>query len=96
MSIETMIKDMFEKDVEQVEIPSFPHYIPVPQHGGKQERHGFLIAAVVVSALVSLFSAQTGLFKSDLVVPLADMVKLLPKNPLEAFLDFLQAIHSSV
>ncbi|MDR1073191.1 MAG: hypothetical protein LBL45_05895 [Treponema sp.] len=97
MRIETIIKDMFEKDVERAEIPSFPQHIPVPQRGGKQkEWHGFLIAAVVVSALISLFSSQTGLFKSALVVPWADIVKLLPENPAEAFLDFLQAINSSV
>jgi hypothetical protein len=96
MKIETILKDMFEKDVGQAEIPPFPQHITVLQSGEKQERHGFLIAAVVVSALVSLFSSQTGMFKSSLVVPWADMVKLLPENPAEAFLDFLQAINSSV
>jgi hypothetical protein len=97
MSIETIIKDMFAKDVERVEIPQFSHHIPVPQRGGKQkERHGFLIATIVVSALLSLFLSQTGVFKSALVVPWADMMKLLPENPAEAFLYFLQAINSSV
>jgi hypothetical protein len=96
MKIETIIKDMFEKDMEQAEIPPFPQHITVLQSGGKQERHGFLIAAIVVSTLISLFSSQTGVFKSDLVVPWADIVKLLPENPAEAFLDFLQAINSSV
>ncbi|MDR1219351.1 MAG: hypothetical protein LBK73_07065 [Treponema sp.] len=96
MRIETILKDMFEKDMEQAEIPPFPHHITVLQSGRKQERHGFLIAAILVSALISLFSSQTGVFKSTLVVPWADMVKLLPENLAAAFLDFLQAINSSV
>ncbi|MDR2446800.1 MAG: hypothetical protein LBD58_05865 [Treponema sp.] len=99
MRIETIIKDAFEKSMEryQAEIPPFPQNVPIPQIGGKQrERYGALIAAVIVSVSISLFSSQTGMFKSSLVVPWADIVKLLPKNPAEAFLGFLQAINSSV
>jgi hypothetical protein len=46
--------------------------------------------------LISLFSVQTGAFKSSLVVPLADILNLLPENPAGAFLDFLRTINSSV
>jgi hypothetical protein len=105
MRIETIIKNTFENEIEQhlVMVPPFPKNIPVLPSDGKHKKEQFglksagsLIAIIIVSVLISLFSLQTGVFKSSLVVPWADIVKLLPKNPAEAFLDLLQAINSSV
>jgi hypothetical protein len=100
LRIEVLIKDVFEKDMKRnlVKIPPFPQNIPVLSIDEKcgRKRHGFLIVAIIVSVLISLFSLQTGMFKSSLVVRWADIVKLFPENPAEAFLGFLQAINSSL
>jgi hypothetical protein len=100
MSIEAIIKDAFEKDMERrrAGIPPFPQHVSVPPSAGKRggERYVFFIAAVLAVSLISLFSLQTGMFKSALVITWADIVKLFPENPAEAFFGFLQAINSSV
>jgi hypothetical protein len=106
MKIEVIIKDAFEKDMEQYVpgIPLFPGNIPVlpcmatvvaGEKRGK-ERYGSLIVTIIMVLLVSVFSSRTGMFESSLVIPWADIVKLIPENPAEAFLGFLQAINSSV
>jgi hypothetical protein len=69
--------------------------LPSKEKHGK-ERYGSLIVTIVMVLLVSVFSSRTNIFESSLVIHWADIVKLIPENPTEAFLGFLQAINSSV
>jgi hypothetical protein len=103
MNIESLIKSAFERDAEQYRsgIPRFSNNIPVspvfPDVGKRgKERYGSFIASLIIVVLISLFSLQTNMFDSSLVIHWADMAKLLPENPAEAFLHFLQAINSSM
>jgi hypothetical protein len=97
MRIETIIKDAFEKDMERYRsaLPLFSGDVPVlPGRGkGGKERYGSLIVTTIMVLLVSVFSLRTGMFESSMVVPWADIVKLIPENPGAAFLGFLQAIN---
>jgi hypothetical protein len=104
MKIEAIIKDAFEKDMEQYRggIPLFSGDVPVLPgvttvvNGKKRgkERYGSLIVTTIMVLLVSVFSLRTGMFESSLVVPWADIVKLIPENPAEAFLDSLRRVHT--
>jgi hypothetical protein len=100
MKIEEIIKNTFEKDIEQYRsgIPLFSEdvYILPGKEKRRKEWYGSLIVTTIMVLLVSMFSLRTGMFKSSLVIPWADIVKLIPENPTEAFLGFLQMINSSM
>jgi hypothetical protein len=104
MKIELVIKEAFEKDMEQCRsvAPPFTEGVlggGVPVFSGEKRGrtgYGFWLAAMAAALLIALFSLQTGIFQSSLVVAWAPVEKKLPKNPLGAFFNFLPVINSSL
>ncbi|GHT98828.1 hypothetical protein FACS1894142_5670 [Spirochaetia bacterium] len=106
MKIDTLMKDVFEAEIEQnrSRIPpvsgdaSLLLRAAPPQNGlGTRLRTGAALAACFAFVIfISVLSLKTDVLRSPLVYQGEAIAKLIPENPAEALYDFFYAINSSL
>jgi hypothetical protein len=100
MKIETMIKDVFKKEVEQfnARIPPYSGNVSVSDNKGKhrKERYGFWVLGMIMILVISIFSLKTGLLRSPLIMEWENLTTLIPENFADVFFEFIMALNSSV
>jgi hypothetical protein len=89
MKIEAIIRDAFEKEMEQLGtcVPPFNGIIPGGEGERKEERHGFCILCIAAVSAFSVFLLNTGILRSSLFITLNDIITLIPENLVNMFLN---------
>jgi hypothetical protein len=100
MNIETIIRNVFEKEIGQLKnrIPPYGRDIGILENKGKswKERHGFLVLCMIMVSVISIFSLKTGLLRSPLLMELENITTLIPENFATLFFEFITEMNSSV
>jgi hypothetical protein len=103
MKIDTLIKNVFELEIEYNR-SRIPPVKPIPMDAKKKERqkdtlswsHVILLASVMVVLFISLISVKETVLRSSLADQALGIEKIFPENPSQVFYDFLFETHSSL